>query len=332
MASTRGKKIKLMRPTIFIGSSSEALVLAKAVYDEFAKYFDVDLWAEDIFRLGDSTLDNLLQFLPCYDFAVLVITDDDKVVSRGIEVDAPRDNVIFELGLFMGALGRRRVFPLIAKTRNGAPKIPSDLLGTTTPSLPKDFHKNIDPNELGRLLTPIVNDIREKSKQSSLQLLPSTGLAIGYFQNFILPVCQALTVTQNVKINDSDNAIGKGNFKFLVVLPSTLSDASMEGARKFTKKRNAQEFVLKTNTRSFPFFVDSRVENGNVIFYDYPTTLRASHEAIKIALAGPYLGAGDRHAILDKKEIENFQRTLKILLQDSHAAGFRDHVEIVQLS
>ena len=41
----------------------------------------------------------------------------------------PRDNVIFELGLLMGALGRERVF--ILKPRNVDIRIPSDLLGVT---------------------------------------------------------------------------------------------------------------------------------------------------------------------------------------------------------
>jgi hypothetical protein len=75
--------------------------------------------------------------------------------------------------------------------------------------------------------------------------------------------------------------------------------------------------------------VNSKVEGGRVIFYDYPTTLRASHEAIRVALAGPYLGYGKHHAVLDQKEIWNFERTLQILLQDGVAAEFRDNVKII---
>jgi Prokaryotic STING domain len=122
----------------------------------------------------------------------------------------------------------------------------------------------------------------------------------------------------------------KDNFDFTVVLPATLSDASIQGARKFTKTQNAQEFLLKTSSRSFPFYVNTTVHGGRVLFYDYPTTLRASHEAIRIALAGPYLAYGKHHAVLDQKEIGNFERTLRILLLDGVAAEFRDNVKIIQ--
>lgn len=63
------------------------------------------------------------------DFAVLVLTPDDTVTSRRLEQPAPRDNCIFELGLFMGALGRNRTY--IVKPRDSDIKIPTDLLGLT---------------------------------------------------------------------------------------------------------------------------------------------------------------------------------------------------------
>lgn len=63
------------------------------------------------------------------DFAALVLTADDQTTSRGKKKASPRDNVIFELGLLMGALGRERVF--ILKPRNVDVRIPSDLLGVT---------------------------------------------------------------------------------------------------------------------------------------------------------------------------------------------------------
>src|SRR6266478_4717621 len=130
-----------MKPSIFIGSSSEALPLATAIKEELSKHFTTDLWSERLFELGEDMLNNLLRFVQSYDFAVLVLTDDDAVTSRKVTSAAPRDNVIFELGLFMGALGRRRTFAMIAQTADGPPKLPTDLLGNTATFLPKDFHK-----------------------------------------------------------------------------------------------------------------------------------------------------------------------------------------------
>ena len=67
------------------------------------------------------------------DFAVFVFAQDDWTTKggspeTGVGEASPRDNVVFEAGLFGGALGIRRTFILHA---NGA-KLPSDLLGLTT--------------------------------------------------------------------------------------------------------------------------------------------------------------------------------------------------------
>jgi CRP/FNR family cyclic AMP-dependent transcriptional regulator len=51
------------------------------------------------------------------------------VTSRKRDLDAPRDNVVFEVGLFMGALTRPRTF--MAVPRGVDLKIPTDILGLT---------------------------------------------------------------------------------------------------------------------------------------------------------------------------------------------------------
>jgi predicted nucleotide-binding protein len=63
------------------------------------------------------------------DFAVLVFTADDSLRSRGKKHAAPRDNVVFELGLFMGASRRERTFMVVEKSKGI--KFPSDLHGVT---------------------------------------------------------------------------------------------------------------------------------------------------------------------------------------------------------
>ena len=56
---------------------------------------------------SDFTVEALLNILPRFDFAVLVKLPDDVTTSRDNTLASPRDNVIFELRLFMGKLGRR---------------------------------------------------------------------------------------------------------------------------------------------------------------------------------------------------------------------------------
>ena len=319
-------------PLIFVGSSSEALPDAKAIKSVLAKFFTTNLWSERLFELGEDTLSNLLRFVQFYDFAVLVISDDDTTISRNKKHGAPRDNVIFELGLFMGALGRRRVFPIVIQTKPRPPKIPSDLLGNNVVFLHKEPSKKLHAKQLSQELSQVVEDITARNQEAILQLLPSTGLAVGYFENFVLPVCQKLSILSTVTVEGTEVDMSKDNFNLNIVLPKSLSEASIEGAKKFIKKRGLKHFTLPTEGRSFPFYISSTIKRNRLLFFDYPTTLRASHDAVQMALAGPFIGYGKHHAVLDSKEINNFHRTLLIFLARPSAAEFRDNVKFTRLT
>jgi len=116
-----------MQPTIFIGSSSEAISVVDAFQLHLDDMAEVIPWTYGVFKPGESTLESLMKALNRFDFAVLILTPDDLVESRGDTSGSPRDNVIFEMGLFIGRLGRERVF--IVSQRNSDLKIPTDLLG-----------------------------------------------------------------------------------------------------------------------------------------------------------------------------------------------------------
>lgn len=118
------------RARVFIGSSSEGLAAAQAIRSLLAHDAQVTLWNEGLFRSGDGFLETLVKSLDQFDFAILVATPDDSGISRGIPSLTPRDNVLFELGLFMGRLGRGRTF-LVHPKRHDL-RLPSDLLGVMT--------------------------------------------------------------------------------------------------------------------------------------------------------------------------------------------------------
>ncbi len=120
----------MTKPSLFVGSSSEGLEFARAVRAGLAADVEVTIWNEGVFALGQTFIEALVNALPRFDFAVLLMTPDDYVVSRRSDAHGPRDNVLFELGLFMGHLGRSRTFVL----HPVAPdlKIPSDLAGIVT--------------------------------------------------------------------------------------------------------------------------------------------------------------------------------------------------------
>lgn len=116
----------MAKPSLFIGSSTEGLDFARAVRSLLDDASETSLWNEGVFTLGHTYIESLISAVSRFDFAVLVLTPDDQIIVRHDDGMSPRDNIIFELGLFMGRLGRERTFivrPL------GSLKIPSDLAG-----------------------------------------------------------------------------------------------------------------------------------------------------------------------------------------------------------
>jgi CRP/FNR family cyclic AMP-dependent transcriptional regulator len=115
-------------PIMFVGSSVEGLPIAREI--EVALKHDpvlVRLWTSGVFGPGAVPIENLLQQVEQADFALFVFGPDDRIQSRDETYAGPRDNVVFELGLFMGRLGRDRVF--MARDQDVDLKIPSDLSG-----------------------------------------------------------------------------------------------------------------------------------------------------------------------------------------------------------
>jgi len=120
------------KPRIFLGSSTQQEKLLQALARGLQDIADVDAWTT-VFNPGVSALNRLVELTREVDFAAFIFAQDDWT-TKGASPEAapgeaaPRDNVVFEAGLFGGALGIRRTFILHA---NGA-KLPTDLLGLTT--------------------------------------------------------------------------------------------------------------------------------------------------------------------------------------------------------
>lgn len=120
------------KPRIFLGSSGKQAKLVQALTRGLEDVAHVEPWTTS-FNPGTTTLERLLELTREVDFAAFVFARDDWTTSgRPVSVPesgqaSPRDNVVFEAGLFGAALGMRRTFILHA---NGA-KLPTDLLGLT---------------------------------------------------------------------------------------------------------------------------------------------------------------------------------------------------------
>ena len=146
------------RPRIFIGSSSEGLSIANKLQELLSSDFSVVVWNQGtVFGLGSTTLEALEAAVFEYHFAVFVFTPDDELQSRGEVKPVARDNVLFELGMFIGKLGRKKEFAIHPGKK--AVSLPSDLNGVTTaPYEPTE-------NNLAAALGPVANRIRTAIRQ-----------------------------------------------------------------------------------------------------------------------------------------------------------------------
>ncbi|ASW08117.1 TIR domain-containing protein [Rhizobium sp. 11515TR] len=126
---------------VFIISSAEALPVARLVRNAFEHDpFLTTIWTDGVFRVANYTLQDLEAEVDDSDFAVAIAHADDLTESRGKDWPSPRDNVVFELGLFMGKLGRQRA--ILMEPREEKVKLPSDLSGITT--IPYRFESGRD--------------------------------------------------------------------------------------------------------------------------------------------------------------------------------------------
>src|SRR2546425_8809620 len=121
------------KPRIFLGSSGKQEKLLQALTRGLEDVAHVEPWTTS-FNPGTTTLERLLELAHEVDFAAFAFARDDWTTASTSASPptesgqaSPRDNVVFEAGLFGGTLGMRRTFILHA---NGS-KLPSDLIGLT---------------------------------------------------------------------------------------------------------------------------------------------------------------------------------------------------------
>jgi CRP/FNR family cyclic AMP-dependent transcriptional regulator len=142
-------------PVVFLACSTETLGIAHEIQAAFDhEPITVEIWIDGVFNPSNTPIEDLTHLIGRIDFAVILMTGDDKIVSRKGETFGPRDNVIFELGLAIGAIGRART--LMITPRGEDLKFPSDLLGVR----PIDFPTG-EASTIKSRLGPACNEIRK---------------------------------------------------------------------------------------------------------------------------------------------------------------------------
>ena len=115
-----------------LASSSESLELAWAVQENLDRIadVDVDVWDQTPFRLSRTILSSITSALDDADYGIFILNPDDVVEIRAQNLYAARDNVIFELGLFVARLGVEKCFILVPAATPTL-RIPTDLVSVT---------------------------------------------------------------------------------------------------------------------------------------------------------------------------------------------------------
>lgn len=116
------------KPRIFIASSNEGRHVANLIKETLDKSFEdayCDMWNDRVFEPSEVIIESLQKALDVYSYAIIVLTPDDRTTVRGAEYAAPRDNLIYELGLFTGRHGKNSVF--MVTPQNPQIRLPSDL-------------------------------------------------------------------------------------------------------------------------------------------------------------------------------------------------------------
>ena len=162
-----------LKPKIFIGSSTAGYAIAEKVKTYLSAIGDCFLWQDpDVWEPNRSTFDNLIRMSNYFDFGVFVATADDLTLSNDKLVIEPRDNVILEMSLFLGAMGHNKSFLLVEE----GIKLPSDFNGIYMPRFDKTKEETIET-----ACKAYIDKIQEHYQLGHLSLYPTTALAIGYY-------------------------------------------------------------------------------------------------------------------------------------------------------
>lgn len=299
-----------MKPRIFIGSSQESLSIAKRVKSFFSQDFNCHLWTDNIFKSNVSFIETLMKSASLFDFGIMIFAKDDMTSVRGKEFDTPRDNVLFEYGLFLGRVGSDKAF-IVAEE---GVKLPSDLFGIT-----HTFYSTENSSEGQSVPTSSLEDSLAKMKEQMedslnighLGLLPSTVIAISYFDNFVKPTAD--WIFENIP------AIVIGNKTYTeahlkIKLPDSLDPDVKDSAAIFYEMKCLRTSNIEVKHRNYPIYFESTGDNNALEIYDMPTILHGLNKAIDMYFKKGHIGKKVEQQLAEDNEMSNFKRVLQLMI------------------
>lgn len=171
------RSIMPSKPRVFIGSSTESKEFAYAIQENLQPAIECVVWDQGIFLPNHTVLEELLRHVQQFDFGIFLLLADDRLEIRSQPTLGARDNVIFELGLFTGALGRFRTFMVKA---DNVPDLhlPTDLLGILTQTFDAARADNNWRAALGPACAQLKKRITDIGPLNTRQLTDTEGSAV----------------------------------------------------------------------------------------------------------------------------------------------------------
>lgn len=301
--------------------------MAEYLKKYFNKEYECVIWNDDVFKYNKSFLETLLNSASLFDFGFLIFTKDDLALVRDEAFEEARDNVIFEYGLFLGRLGVERAFILAEE----GVKIPSDFLGITlaqvATTISTGIKKEIVADKFDKELEKLKKLIDDYVRLGHLGLLPSTVIAISYFENFVKLVSDW--------INDNLGNIPCGgksyvSAKLKIVIPANLDADIKKRASIYYRKQGLSDSAINSKGRNYPVHFAEKVKGDEMIIFDMPTILNGIDKAIDMYFRAGHIGKSEDQQLAEEREMGNFVRVLSLLIQQD--AFCRDCVEIIDES
>ena len=202
------------------------------------------------------------------------------------------------------------------------------MLGITIPSYKTIIDakgiKQIEKESIDEILMCLKKRMNDSVRLGQLGMLPSTVLAIGYFDNFVKLVAGWISQnTRNLEIGGKKYV----SAKLKIVIPSDLDADIKRRATIFYRSQGFNENQLQTVHRSFPIHVCTTEEDDILEIYDMPTTLNGIDKAIDLYFRKGHLGKSEEQQLAEEHELANFENVLQFLI--SQDAFCKSCVEII---
>lgn len=239
-----------LKPKVFIGSSVEGVHIANAIQAQLDRSCEITVWKDGIFKLSENTLESLEKTLNNMEYGIFVFSPDDVLRIRDMEKLSIRDNVLFEFGLFMGKLGRGKVFFVTPENCEDL-HLPTDILGIT-----KGVYYERSDDNMRATVNAFCEDVKEAIR--SHKNVDYGVIKYGMFQEFADDISFSLAHSKNITLyfihsrswrENNHNAIisfleRSESEKFTVYLPDFLNQVLMDSFRdNFSDGKYIPEFI-----------------------------------------------------------------------------------------